>query len=454
MLNITKLSAKELARRVRQGELTAVDLVTAHLERIEDVNPQLNAVVQTCPDDAIRQAELADRMHASGEVLGPLHGIPFTVKDSFDTAGLISTAGTLGRSACIPKRHATVVRRLIGAGAILIGKTNTPELTVAFETDNLVYGRTNNPFDLRLSPGGSSGGSAAILAACGSPLEIGSDSGGSIRYPAHCCGVVGLKPTAGRVPRTGHIIDADSPIAGITQVGPLARTVADLRLVLEIITGPDQVDPDVVPMDFERGQNDDLQGLRLAWFKGMDRGELDADVDRAIDVAKMALADAGMRSAEAHLPVDMLSQAKLKDGGLWIREALDRWGPTDHHHWLEDHLDQRTISLEDRYRQQRSRVQLQRAMLAFMRDFDLILCPVNPYPAQPHDTWRARIPSFDYTSLFNLLGWPAISVPAGVSDDGLPIGVQLVAMPWREELVLTAAHRVESQLDMSMKPQL
>ncbi|HET6900342.1 MAG TPA: amidase, partial [Vicinamibacteria bacterium] len=195
---ICRLSARALADSLRRGALSSEAAVRAFLERIEAVNPRLNAVVQLRAEAALEEARAADRVAPARR--GPLHGLPMTLKDSLDTAGLVTTGGTTGRASFVPAEDATVVRRVRAAGAIVLGKTNTPDLTLSYETTNLVYGRTNNPFDPSRTSGGSSGGAAAIVAAGGSPVEIGSDTGGSIRLPAHCCGVAGLKPTAGRVP--------------------------------------------------------------------------------------------------------------------------------------------------------------------------------------------------------------------------------------------------------------
>src|SRR4029453_19321103 len=188
-------SVNWLAKAILTKTVSSEEVVRAFLSRIEAVNPKINAVVQLRAQEAIEEARAADKLLQTSKDVGPLHGVPFTVKDSFDTAGIVSTGGLKGRSSFVPATDATAVARLRSAGAILLGKTNTPELTLAFETNNLVYGRTNNPFDLERTSGGSSGGAAAILSVSGSPLELGSDTGGSIRLPSHYCGIAGLKPT-------------------------------------------------------------------------------------------------------------------------------------------------------------------------------------------------------------------------------------------------------------------
>ena len=212
-------SAGEQAKAIRDKQISSQELVRACIKRIEEVNPKLNAVVQLPAETALRQAREADKALAKGEIRGPLHGVPFTLKDAIETEGVISTGGTLGRASYVPKEDATVVKRLRAAGGVLLGKTNCPELGWAWESDNLVYGRTNNPYDLSLSPGGSSGGESAIIAAGGSPLGLGSDAGGSVRFPAHCTGIAGIKPTSGRVPRTGHFPGPGGTLDALWQIG-------------------------------------------------------------------------------------------------------------------------------------------------------------------------------------------------------------------------------------------
>jgi amidase len=225
-----------LANAIRTKQISSEEVVQAFLHRIDQVNPRINAIVQLSGEAALADARAADKELHAKHWRGPLHGVPFTVKDSFETAGVISTAGLKGRATFVPDKDATAVARLRAAGAILLGKTNTPELTLAFETNNLVYGRTNNPYNLERTSGGSSGGAAAILAASGSPFDLGTDTGGSIRLPSHYCAITGLKPTQGRVPRTGHIISFDGPHQYLTHVGPMARYVEDLLCYFRLLS--------------------------------------------------------------------------------------------------------------------------------------------------------------------------------------------------------------------------
>ncbi|MBM3792058.1 MAG: amidase, partial [Acidobacteria bacterium] len=240
-------SVVTVARMIREKQVSSAEVLKACLDRIDQVNPKLNAVVQFCRERALKEAEEADAMLARGQTKGLLHGVPMTIKDSIDTEGVISTGGTLGRAAFVPEKDATVVSRLRNEGAILVGKTNTPEFTLGGipglgTIGNVIYGMSRNPYDLTRSTAGSSGGAGAIVAAGGVFFDIGSDFGGSIRNPAHANGIAGIKPTTGCVPRTGHIVDYGGVFDAYQQLGPLARRVEDLILILPIIMGPDLVD--------------------------------------------------------------------------------------------------------------------------------------------------------------------------------------------------------------------
>ena len=260
-------SAAKIADSIKKKEVSSLEVVSAYLDRIDSINSSLNSVVQICSERAINEAKLADKAIEEGNTIGPLHGVPFTLKDSLDAEGIISSAGTQGRSSFIPEKDATVTSRLRKAGGILLGKTNTPEFTLAAETDNLVYGRSNNPYNTKKMPGGSSGGSAATVAAGGSPLDIGSDTRGSIRLPAHFCGIAGIKPNSGRIPRTGHIVDYSmGALESLTQNGPMSRYVEDLVLTLPIISGPDWIDPAIVDMPLRDPKQIDIKDLKIAFY--------------------------------------------------------------------------------------------------------------------------------------------------------------------------------------------
>ena len=457
MGNIIYASAKSMAQAVRDKEVSAVELVEAHLGRIEEVNSALNAVVQLAAERARAEAVEADAALARGESKGALHGVPFTLKDSIDTEGIITTGGTLGRKDFVPDADATVTARLRAAGGILLGKTNTPELTYAGETDNLVYGRTNNPFDLSRAPGGSSGGAGAIVCCGGAAFDIGSDTGGSVRGPAHYCGITGIKPNSGRVPRTGHIVPHSfGAVDSLTQNGPMARYVEDLALILSIISGPDWDDPHIVPMPLGNPADVDISGLRVAFYTDNGLRVPTDEIVAAVRSAANALADAGCL-VEEDLPraipdnPDINNQLSQGDGQAGARRLLAKYGTTETHEWMTRLLEKASenmVSVGD-YTAALEQVDAYRsAMLGFMENYDVIVCPVSAFAALPHgesmtDENRSGI---NYTATYNITGWPSTVVRGGTSPDGLPIGVQVVARPWREDVSLAVAQYLEGAL--------
>jgi amidase len=443
-------SATSLADDIRSGRRSSVEVVGAVLERIEAVNPGINAVVQRV-DGVLEAARRADERLAHGEVTGALHGLPFTIKDSFDTAGIVTTAGTVGWRARVPDADATVVARLRAAGAILVGKTNTPEFTWSDETDNDVYGRTSNPYDLARTPGGSSGGSAAIVASGASPFDVGSDTGDSIRQPAHVCGIAGIKPTSGRVPRTGHWPDFRGLFQSFTQLGPLARYVEDLELILPIIAGPDGVDPYVYPVTMRDPGAVSPTGLRVVMFTDNGVRTPTRETADAVRSAAEALAEAGAAVEERRPPgldevADAWASMISADGHAWLARLIDAAGTPGHgsydtRGWVEFSVGlsgPALTELVERADGVRSR------MLRWMRDVDVVVCPAMPQPAILHG--GSNDPAFGdtYSDVHNLTGLPAVVVRGGTSPEGLPIGVQLVGRPWREDMALAAARVVEA----------
>ena len=461
MHDLISASAVFQAAAIKQKSVSAEEVVRAHLDRIEAANPKLNAVVQLRAEAALEEARAADASLARGDCRGPLHGVPMTLKDSIDTAGVITTAGTKGRSRFVPDRDATVVTRLRRAGAILLGKTNTPELTLGAETDNLVYGRTNNPYDVERIPGGSSGGAAAIVAACGSAFDLGSDTGGSIRQPAHYCGIVGLKPTTGRVPATGHIISYDlGPLNPLTQIGPLARCVEDISLILPIIAGPDWRDPNVVPMPLGDADAVELSGLRGAVCTDNGIVSPAAAIGQAVRDAGAALTERGVRLVEAWpdeaaVSTRMWQSLLDADGGAWIQRLLDACGTDEVHPTLKSRFfGGEAIAAAEHVQLLGQWDRLRAAMLSFLADYDFILCPANAFPASPHGEVFAKGDGYTYTRIFNLTGWPAVVVRGGTSEEGLPIGVQIAARPWREDVALAVAACLEQALGGWQAPPL
>jgi amidase len=451
-------SASALARAIRARELSSVEVVEAHLRRIDAVNPTLNAVVHLDRDRAPAAARTADAELARGRAVGPLHGVPVTIKDNVDVAGVPCTGGTLGRAGVLATQDATVVTRLRAAGAIVLGKTNLPEMALAFVTDNLVYGRTNNPYDPARTPGGSSGGEAAIVAAGGSPLGVGNDMAGSVRLPAHFCGIAGLKPTTGRVPLTGYFVPIGGLLKPLWQHGPMARRVEDLVLGLKIMAGPDGHDPGVSPAPLGEPSAVDLTALRVA--VGTDNG-LAAPTEETVEAvrrAASALRDAGA-TVEDDRPAALADAPGLfhrlvdAEAGARLRAQIESLGTTQMHPLMTGLLEyverdagttRELVELLVEWDAYRS------AMQQFMGRYDAILCPVDAAPAREHGSVRGSTYAYPY----NLTGWPSVVVRAGTSPEGLPIGVQIVARPWREDVALALAARVEEATGGWLPPPL
>src|SRR5215213_2670380 len=303
-------SATTLAQRIRNHELSSEEVVQAHLQRIAAINPRLNAVVQLAGAQALEDARAADLALARGQQIGALHGVPFTVKDWIDTAGLPCTGGDLAYRTRVAIEDATVVARMRQAGAILLGKTNVM-------VDNPVYGRTNNPYNLGYSTTGSSSGEAALIAAGGTPLGLGSDSGGSIRQPAHACGISGLKPTTGRLPLTGHFPFISAINDPRTTIGPMARFVEDLALALPILSGVDWADPSVIPVPLADWRSVDLRALRVAWYTRHAEAAPTPETVQTCQQAAQVLAAMGMQVEETLPP--RIAEASAITRQYWAR---------------------------------------------------------------------------------------------------------------------------------------
>lgn len=457
---LTSRSATELIGLMHSRQVSPVEVVAAHLRRLDEINPSLKAIVTVAPD-AMERARAAEELIATGGEVGPLAGLPVTVKDTIDTAGLLTTSGSRLRAAHVPDRDATVVARLKAAGAIILGKTNTPEMAIPYETNNQVFGRTNHPEDQARTPGGSSGGEAAAIAARLSPAGIGSDLSGSIRVPAHFCGIAGLKPTTGLVPMAGHVPEATGTLALGAAVGPMARRVADLNLLLSVIA-----DTPAVSLDEVRGK---LSALRAAWYVADEISPVTEATAQAVRTAAKILEEAGLEVREELPP--SISQGQR----LWVelfskpsrQQLSDRYrgreaeaGPVV----LQSLGVAPAATFEDRINMAESlakavveREVLREALMRWMKQTPLILAPVAATPAFEHGASRIEVEgtsisvfrACSYVQTFNVFGFPAAVVPILRSPEGLPIGIQVAAAPGNDSLVLAAASIIEDAAQFS-----
>jgi Asp-tRNA(Asn)/Glu-tRNA(Gln) amidotransferase A subunit family amidase len=468
MHDLTFFSAVQMAEEIRNEKISPVELVEAHLKKIDKLNPRLNAFVQVDGEGALHQAREAEAAIVRGAKLGPLHGVPISIKSSIEVAGFRCEVGTKLRQGTVASQDAPLVSRLRDAGAIILGVTNTPELLMAWETDNLLYGRTNNPWDLTRTPGGSSGGEAAAIASGMSAAGVGSDGGGSIRVPAHFTGICGLKPTPGRIPTTGHFPNSVGPFALIGVVGPMARTVADLKVLFEVMQGPDIGDPSAAPVPMRWPSRDELKRMRIGYFEDDGRTPVTVDTRAAVRTAAEALRHAGFQ-IEPFRPDGLESARQLwwkffgVAGGMLLapltrgHEAEQSPILKQFSSWVQDQPPHTGESLLDAWIK-RDVIRMQ--IFTQMRDYPVLLCPVAAIPAFKHGErgWQIDgktveyLDAWSYTEWFNLLGTPAVTVPLCQSPEGLPIGVQISARPWEEELVLSVAAELEAQSDGWHKP--
>ena len=461
MTDLTFLSATDMREHVRSKKISPLELAESHLSKIDRLNPKLNAFVQVDADDVLCQAHESEADVINGKYLGRLHGVPISIKSSIEVAGMKCEAGTRLRAGFVATSDAPLVERLRKAGAVILGVTNTPELLMAWETNNALYGRTNSPWNLDLTPGGSSGGESAAIASGMSAGGVGSDGGGSIRVPAHFSGICGLKPTPGRIPATGHFPPSGGPFALIGVVGPMARTVADLKLLFEVMQGPDVGDTCAAPVPVRWPSSDELKKLRVGYFEDDGRTPITPDIRRAVRTAAEALARAGFQ-VEPFRP-EGLEEARIlwkkffvKMGGMLIAPMF-AGREQDANPLLKQYLDwsdaEPALSGSDVIDTWIQRDTLRARFLAQMQKFPILVCPPAAIPAFRHGerSWTVEgktvkyLDAWSYTEWFNLLGNPAAVVPVGQSTEGLPIGVQIVGRPWDEEQVLSIAAVVEEQ---------
>jgi len=435
---------------VRSGSVSSLELIDAHLDQIERRNPLWNAFTMVFADQARESARRADQ----GLKSGPLHGIPVTVKDSFDVIGHPTRLGSYFTSEAPAAEDSGVVARLRRAGAIILGKTNTPEFLTNYETDNFITGRTNNPWDLDRTPGGSSGGEAAAIAGGCSPGGVGSDGGGSIRVPAHFCGIAGLKPTPGRISLIGHRPAAG--VAGIAVAGPMARSVADVRLLFEVLSGYDDRDPLTAPVPLTEPS---LENLRIGVMPQFGEVPVQPAIRKAIENAAAALASLGFEAREFH-PEGIDRAPNLWNfffGELPARDMKDRIaGREAEAHWtytegLAHQLDRPPASGWQVIESMAARDAMRRRLLEQMRKTPVLLMPVCSIAAFKHRERRFQTETKSIglfqammpVTTFNLLGLPGLAVPFGMTEDGLPVAIQLVGRPWEEPLLLELGVRLE-----------
>ncbi len=470
MTELHFLSAVSLAELVRQKKVSPVELVDAHFARIATENPRLNAFVALDEERARRDARTLEAEAVAAQLRGPLHGVPVSIKSSIETEGLRCESGTRLRSGHVAAHDAVLVSRLRAAGAVVLGVTNTPELLMAWETDNHLYGRTNSPWDLTRTPGGSSGGEAAAIASGCSAGGVGSDGGGSIRVPAHFSGVCGLKPTPGRIPSTGHFPESAGPFAMIGVVGPMARTVADLQTLFEVMAGPDDGDPSSAPVPLSKIAHEDLCRIRVGYFEDDGRTPVTPGTRAAVRTAAHALSRAGFEVTPFR-PEGLEEARQLwwklfgTAGGMVLRPLTrGREGELspllkEFLGWVGAEPPHSGDSLLDTWLR---RDIVRGRILGQMQQFPILLSPAAAIPAFRHGErdWVIEgktvqyLDAWSYTEFFNLLGNPGAVVPVGQSPEGLPIGVQIVGRPWEEELVLAVAAEVERECGGFRRPEL
>lgn len=446
----------EIAAGIRSKKISPVELVESHLRFAESCQPKLNAFVHLDLGGARAQALTAEAAVLQNQRVGPLHGIPLTIKSCIDVAGWPCPAGSLLRRDYVPRADAPLVSRLRAAGAILLGNTNTPEFLMSYETNNLLTGRTSNPWNLDYSSGGSSGGEAAAIAAGCSMGGVGSDGGGSIRVPAHFCGICGLKPTPGRIPATGHFPPGAGAFGWIGVVGPMACTIADVRALFEVTAGPDAGDAVSAPVPLRSYSQKELRSTRIGILQSSALGNATPETRAAAQRAAKLLSDRGFavepfelhgleRALElwwfffgpviAHLLSDNLAGHEAQLSPM-LREYLSAATPPN------------PVSLDRFIQACAERDLLREKILRQMDSAPILLSPVSAAPAFRHGEGSYKpgtgyLDTMRYSQWLNLAGFPGVSIPISLSSKGLPIGVQIIGRPFEEERILAVAEALE-----------
>lgn len=448
----------EIVAGIRQKKFSPMEVLEAHLERIAELQPKLNAFVHLDGEELPKQARAAEAAVMCGETLGRLHGVPLTVKSCIDVAGWPAAAGSLMRQDYVAALDAPLVARLRAAGAILLGSTNTAEYLMAYETDNLLSGKTSNPWDLERSSGGSSGGEAAAIASGCSVAGVGSDGGGSVRVPAHFCGICGLKPTPGRIPSTGHFPAGGGAYGWIGVVGPMARTIADVRTLFEVMAGTDAGDALSAPVPIRGVMENDVRGLRVGVLESEALGTTTPETWAAVERAARILSEQGFGVEKKRLSgleraIELwwyffgpVTADMIKKGAMGQEELMSPM--------LREYVVLATAGTSLTYdgllKACAERDEIRAEILRQMNEVTVLVSPVSAGPAFRHGegNWRGGErenyrDTMRYSQWLNLAGFPGVAVPVGVSSEGLPIGVQVLGRPYEEELVLGVAEVIE-----------
>jgi amidase len=453
--------AHELARSVREGEISSRELLDAFVDRVERLNNTVNAVVTLDLERAQAAAARADEALARGDAVGPLHGLPVTIKDAIATEGIRSTGGAVELTDHVPSTDAVAVARIKAAGAIVFGKTNVPRWSGDLQTYNEIFGTTNNPWAFDRVPGGSSGGAATSVACGFTSFEIGTDIGGSVRIPSHCCGVFGLKPSFGVVPQRGYLdhVGGGTTDADINVFGPIARSARDLDLLFDVIAGP--VDEEAVGwrLQLPPARFDGPAGLRVGVWFDHDAGPIDREYRALLGASADRLADAGAKVEDAHPPVDFAEQVEL-----FTTMILPAISPS-----MDDDL-QEVLSGTHRQwlRAEERRIALRRVWAEWFEHYDLLLCPVMSTPAFAHqqdDDFMTRTIAINgeprpypelvsWTGLIGIAGLPSAVPPIGRTEAGIPVGMQMVGAYLRDRDAIAGARIAETVLGGFSPPPL
>jgi amidase len=448
----------EIAAGIRAKKCSPVEVVDAHLERVAALQPKLNAFVHLDAEGARTQARAAEAAVMRGDGVGPLHGVPLTIKSCIDAAGWPTPAGSLLRKDYLAQMDAPLVARLRAAGAIILGNTNTPEYLMAYETDNSLSGKTSNPWNLARSAGGSSGGEAAAIASGCSAGGVGSDGGGSIRVPANFCGICGLKPTPGRIPATGHYPEGGGAFGWIGVVGPMGRTAADVRALFEVMAGPDAGDALSAPVPVSVFGEKDVRGLRIGNLESEALGKATPETAAAVERAAKILSERGFVVEKKRLNgLDRAIEVWWYFFGPVIADSIQK-GAVGHEQelspMLREYVALATAEVAMTYdgflNACAERDKIRAEILRQMEDVTILLSPVSAGPAFRHGEGNWRMgekenyrDTMRYSQWLNLAGFPGVAVPVGISSEGLPIGVQVIGRPFEEEKVLAVAEAIE-----------